>query len=214
MLFGSRHDAGEKLGHRLLDEGMEADVVIGLPRGGVVVAAEVARVMEYALEVLVVRKIGHPLHREFAVGALAEGEVVLLDEQSIGSSTVVREKLEEVIKEERERLWQYQLKFHQTGEFDFRDQAALIIDDGLATGATMEVAVRSARKQGARKVVVAVPVASVSAVERLKTVADDIVALIVDRHFEAVGEYYGKFSQTTDEEVLDLLRGEHASHRS
>lgn len=213
MLFGSRHDAGEKLGYRLLDKGVKADVVVGLPRGGVVVAAGVARVLECPLEVLVVRKIGHPLHREFAVGALAEGGVVLLDERSIGSSVVVRAKLDNVIKEEKERLWQYQLKFHQAGEFDPGGKAALIVDDGLATGATMEVAVQSARKQGAREVVVAVPVASVSAVERLKTVADDVIALVVDPRFEAVGEYYGEFSQTTDEEVLDLLRAEHANHQ-
>lgn len=214
MIFGSRHDAGEKLGHRLLGQGVEADVVIGLPRGGVVVAAEVARVLACPLEVVVVRKIGHPLHREFAVGALAEGGVVLLDERSIGPSVAVRAKLEGVIREEKERLWQYQLKFHPAGEFDFRARAALIVDDGLATGATMEVAARSVRKQGAREVVVAVPVASVSAVERLKAVADEVIALIVDRRFEAVGEYYEKFSQTTDEEVLELLRGEHANHRN
>jgi putative phosphoribosyl transferase len=212
MPFASRHDAGEKLGRRLLGEGVRADVIVGLPRGGVVVAAQVARVLGCPLEVLVVRKIGHPLHREFAVGALAEGGVVALDEQSIGANPIVRAKLAKIIKEEKEQLRQYELKFHPTGESDFRGRAVLIVDDGLATGATMEVAVQSARKQGVREVIVAVPVASTSAVHRLKNVADEVISLIVDPRFEAVGEHYAKFSQTTDEEVLDLLRTEHANH--
>lgn len=212
MSFGSRFDAGERLGRRLLDEGLKADIVVGLPRGGVVVASQVAHVLGCPLEVLVVRKIGHPLHREFAVGALAEGDVVLLDEGSIGPSAMVRAKLAEIIKEEKERLWQYQLKFHQAEAFDFRGRTALLVDDGLATGATMEAAVLSAKKRGVREVIVAVPVASTGAVRRLKSVADGLIALVVDPDFEAVGVYYEDFPQTTDEEVSSLLRAEHASH--
>jgi putative phosphoribosyl transferase len=212
MPFASRHDAGVKLGRHLLNEGVEVDVVVGLPRGGVVVAAEISHILQRPLEVLVVRKIGHPLHREFAVGAMAENDVVLLDERSLGSGIGVRARLAEVIKEEKERLWQYQLKFHQTGRFDFRDKRALIVDDGLATGATMEAAVASARKQGARKVIVAVPVASTSAIQRLEGVADDVLAVIVDPGFEAVGAYYVSFPQTEDGEVMELLRAEHVSH--
>lgn len=212
MPFASRQDAGEKLGRRLLDEGVEADLVVGLPRGGVVVAAEVAHVLRCPLDVLVVRKIGHPLHREFAVGAMAEGDVVLLDESTMSSNPGVRLRLEQVIKEEKERLWQYQIKFHETKGADFRDRTVLLVDDGLATGSTMEAAALSARKQGARKTIVAVPVASPSAFRRLKKVADEVFALVVDPGFEAVGVYYVKFSQTTDEEVLNQLRAEHANH--
>src|SRR5689334_11907334 len=198
MPFASRHDAGQKLGRYLLREGVEVDVVVGLPRGGVVVAAEVAHVFQKPLEVLAVRKVGHPLHREFAVGAIAENDVVLLDEKNIGSSLGVRAKLAEVIKEEKERLWQYQLKFHQGGRFDFHDKRALIVDDGLATGATMEAAVLSVRKQGARKVIVAVPVSSMSGIQRLEGVADDVLAVAIDPDFEAVGVYYASFPQNTD----------------
>ena len=212
MLFASRQDAGQKLGRHLLNEGVEGDIVVGLPRGGVVVAAEAAHLLERALETLVVRKIGHPLHREFAVGAMAEGDVVLLDEKTIGSNPVIRARLAEVIHEEKERLWQYQLKFHQGGKFDFRDKSVLLVDDGLATGSTMEAAVMSARRQGALKTFVAVPVASTNAIERLQNAADDVFALVVDPDFEAVGAYYTAFSQTTDEEVLGLLGNEHAHH--
>jgi putative phosphoribosyl transferase len=212
MSFMSRHDAGQKLGRHLLDKGVEVDVVVGLPRGGAVVAAEVAHVLQHPLEVLVVRKIGHPLQREFAVGALAENDIVLLDESTIGSSASARAKLAEVIKEEKERLWQYQLMFHQAGRFEFRDKTALIVDDGLATGATTEAAVLSAKKQGAKKVFVAVPVGSVSGIQRLKRVANGVIALVVDPGFEAVGAYYATFPQTTDEEVMDLLKAEHAHY--
>jgi putative phosphoribosyl transferase len=210
MAFTSRQDAGKRLGRHLLNERLETDVVVGLPRGGVVVAAEVARVLHRPLEALVVRKVGHPLHREFAVGALAENDVLLLDMQSVGAGKTTPGALAEIIREEKERLWQNQMKFHQGGRFDFGGKAVMLVDDGLATGATMEAAVLSARKQGARKVIVAVPVASVSAMQRLKKVADGVIAFIVDSGFEAVGAYYESFSQTEDDEVVDLLKAEHA----
>jgi predicted phosphoribosyltransferase len=212
MSFASRQDAGQKLGRLLLDEGVEVDVVVGLPRGGVVVAAEVAHLLQRPLEVLIVRKIGHPLHREFAVGAMAENDVVLLDDQTIGAHEGVRVKLQEVIQEERERLRQYQLKFHQSQKFDFSRKAVVLVDDGLATGATMEAAVLSAKKQGAEKVVVAVPVASTSSVLKLEHLVNGVFAIITDPGFEAVGAYYERFPQTSDDEVLDLLRAEHTHH--
>src|SRR5205807_6820909 len=144
MVFASREDAGQRLGQWLRDRRVEADVVLGLPRGGVVVAAEVARVLGVALDVLIVRKIGHPLHREFAVGALAEGGVVVLDEAVIGDNPIVRAELEEVIREEQDRLRSYEERFHRAGAAARRGKAVLLVDDGLATGATTEAAVLSA----------------------------------------------------------------------
>jgi putative phosphoribosyl transferase len=206
MVFASREDAGQRLGQWLRDRGVEADVVLGLPRGGVVVAAEVARVLRVPLDVLIVRKIGHPLHREFAVGALAEGGVVVLDEAVIGSNPIIRAELEEVIREEQERLRSYEERFHRAGAAALNGKAVLLVDDGLATGATTEAAVLSARKHSARRITVAAPVASTSAVERLSRVADDVLALYVDPDFDAVGRYYEVFSQTTDAEVMGLLK--------
>ena len=205
-MFASRQEAGQKLGRRLKADGLQADIVLGLPRGGVVVAAEVARVLQLPLDVLIVRKVGHPYHREFAVGALAECDVVILDEASLASSPVSREELEEVIAEENERLRLYQAKFQREGAHPLGAKTVLLVDDGLATGATCEAAVLSARKQGAQAVIVTAPVASRQAVERLERVADKVVALLVDPDFDAVGRYYEVFAQTTDEEVLDLLR--------
>lgn len=206
MVFASREDAGQKLGRFLKEQAVEADLVLGLPRGGVIVAAEVARLLGRPLDVLIVRKIGHPLHREFAVGALAENDVVLIDEAVLGDNPFVRAELAGIIAEEKERLHRYQATFHSRGVAAFQDQAVLLVDDGLATGATTQAAVLSARKQGARRITVAAPVASTRAVERLQRVADTVRVLYTDPDFDAVGRYYDQFLQTTDEEVLERLQ--------
>jgi putative phosphoribosyl transferase len=206
MTFASRKDAGIRLGGLLRDEGVAVDLVLGLPRGGVVVAAEVARVLQKPLDVLVVRKIGHPWYREFAVGALAEPDVVILDEDSLSRNPVGRAQLNGVIAEETERLRQYQAEFHREGLPGLAGKSIVLVDDGLATGATMEAAVRAAKKQDAGSVIVAVPVASTHATQRLEGVANDVKALLVDEDFQAVGQYYAEFSQTGDEEVLALLQ--------
>jgi putative phosphoribosyl transferase len=206
VMFASREDAGLRLGVCLQEQRVRADLVLGLPRGGVVVAAGAAHALHLPLDVLVVRKIGHPWHREFAVGALAENGVVVLDENAVGSNPKVRAELEGVIQEEKERLRSYQARFHPKGAPDLRGKAVLLVDDGLATGATTEAAVLSARKRDASTIVVAAPVASTTAVDRLARVADEVRVLCVDPDFDAVGRYYDVFSQTTDEEVLEVLR--------
>jgi len=206
-MFASREDAGRRLGYFLKDEGTEADLVLGLPRGGVVVAAEVAHILNRPLDTWIVRKIGHPLHREFAIGALAENGVVVLDEAIVQRNSLIRSDLAEIIREEKERLRAYMAKFHREHPPDVSGKSVLLVDDGLATGATTEAAVLSVRKQNAKRIVVAAPVASTNAVERMQRVADHVQALLVDPDFDAVGRYYQEFSQTTDDEVLELLRG-------
>jgi len=206
MTFASREEAGRRLGHLLRAEGVEVGIVLGLPRGGVIVAAEVARELERPLDVLIVRKIGHPLHREFAVGALAEPDVVILDEHSLGGNPVARSQLDGVIAEETKRLKEYRAKFHGGGVPELGGKTVLLVDDGLATGATTAAAVLAARKRNAARIIVATPVASIGAFERLKRMADDVKALLVDPDFEAVGQYYEVFDQTSDEEVLAALR--------
>ena len=206
-MFASREDAGLNLGRCLQDQRVRADLVLGLPRGGVVVASGVAQALHQPLDVLVVRKIGHPRHREFAVGALAENGVTALDEDAIETNAVVRAELEAVIETEQELLRSYQARFHPKGAPALVGKTVLLVDDGLATGATMEAAVLSVRKQSALSILVAAPVASSDAVERLARVADEVRVLSMDPDFEAVGRYYDVFAQTTDEEVLELLRG-------
>jgi len=206
MTFASRTEAGQRLGRYLAEQNIRADLVSGLPRGGVVVAAEVARILQCPLDVLVVRKIGHPGHREFAVGALAEDSTLVLDEEVINRTGVSPADLKEVLTEETERLMEYQARLLRPNRPLLKDKIVLIVDDGLATGATTKAAVRSAKNRGASQVIVAAPVASDNALERLGSVADKVVALVVDPEFDAVGRYYRSFPQTTDEEVEAILR--------
>jgi predicted phosphoribosyltransferase len=207
MVFASRESAGQMLGRSLKEQNVCADLVLGLPRGGVIVAAEVAHVLQSPWEVLIVRKIGHPLHREFALGAMAENDVVVLDSAAISRNPLLQIELEHIIQEEKQRLHEYQIRFRQ-GPLDLNRKSVLLVDDGLATGWTTEAGVLSARKQNAARVIVAAPVASTHAVERLQKVADEVWCLIVDAEFDAVGHYYEVFSQTTDAEVLELLHAE------
>jgi len=211
MSFASRQDAGQQLGQHLLNEGVRVDVVAGLPRGGVLVAAEVAHALHAPLGVLVVRKIGHPQQREFAVGALAENDVVLLDDHALGSNETARGMIQDVVREERERLLQYQ-KLFRVEAIDFYDKSVLLVDDGLATGRTMQAAVMAARRKGAKQIMVAVPVASTRAIELLEGVTNGVFRLVVGPDFEAVGAYYQSFPQTSDEEVVGVLRAERAHH--
>jgi len=206
MRFASRQDAGRQLAGFLQKRGVSADIVLGLPRGGVVVAAEIARGLRLPLDVLVVRKIGHPLQREFAVGALAEPGVIFLHEESLQANPFVRSALDHVVAEERNRLDDYGRKFHLFGMPSLEGKDVLLVDDGLATGATAEVAALSARQRAARRVLIAAPVASTDAVQRLRRVADAVEVLSIDEDFQAVGQYYEEFSQTTDDEVISLLQ--------
>jgi putative phosphoribosyl transferase len=204
--FASRQDAGRQLGVFLRQRGISADGVLGLPRGGVVVAAAVARALRRPLDVLVVRKIGHPWQREFAVGALAEPDVVIFDQSFQWENPRARAELEDVIAEEWERLREYRLQFHHPDAVVLEGRTVLLVDDGLATGATAEAAVISARRQKARRVILAAPVASTQAVERLRRAADQVEVLFAAPDFGAVGQYYAEFSQTSDAEVRELLR--------
>jgi len=206
MRFASRTDAGQRLGQRLLELDLKADWVLGLPRGGVVVAAEVARALQRPLDVLIVRKIGHPWQREFAIGALAEPDVVIFDKSFKWKNPLARMELDDVIAEEKERLREYRSQFHRSAVPALEGKVILLVDDGLATGATAEAAVLSAKQRKARRVIIAAPVASTNAVERLRRVADEVAVLFTDANFEAVGQYYDEFSQTSDDEVMALLR--------
>ena len=206
-MFASREDAGLKLGRCLQDQGVRADLVLGLPRGGVVVAAKVARALHLPLDVLLVRKIGHPRQREFAVGALAENGVTVLDEDVIwrerggprGAGGSYRRGEGAAAQLPGPRFIPRALRFSQA-----RPCCSWTMVSRPARPRRRRCL--SARKQNALSIVVAAPVASTQAVERLARVADEVRVLQMDPDFEAVGRYYDVFAQTTDEEVLELLR--------
>jgi putative phosphoribosyl transferase len=206
MIFNDRTEAGRRLAERLEPFRGEDVVVLGLPRGGLPVAFEVARALDAPLDVIVVRKLGVPYQPELALGAIGEGDVRVLDERITGQVRLPTEDLAEVERVERAELLRRVDKFRSGRErIPLTGRTALIVDDGLATGSTARAACRVARAQGAARVILAVPVGAADAVRMLQHEADDVVCLEAPARFMAVGQWYSDFRQTTDREVADLL---------
>jgi putative phosphoribosyl transferase len=206
-MYVDRADAGRALANSLAHLRAAPDaIVLGLPRGGVPVAYEVARALDLPLDVLVVRKLGLPQQPELAMGAIASGGALVVNDEVVhylggrhDAFDAVRAH-EQVELERRERDYRgARPPLEATG------RTAILVDDGLATGATMEAAVRALKSLGARRVVVAVPVASQEALERIEALADEVVCLAAPPFFSAVGQWYADFGQTEDAEVRDLL---------
>lgn len=206
--FRDRAEAGRALAGRLVG-GFAGDpgvIVLALPRGGVPVAAEVARALGAPLDVLLVRKLGVPGREELAMGAIASGGVRVVNREVVGALRIAPEDFERVAREEAEELARREAAYRNDLPWpDLRGRAVILIDDGLATGSTMRAAVGAARSQGPRRVVVAVPTAAPSTCEELRTIADDCVCILTPEPFQAVGLWYEDFSQTTDAEVRALL---------
>jgi putative phosphoribosyl transferase len=206
-IFEDRVDAGCALARSLASfDGARDAIVIGLPRGGVPVAAEIARALDLPLDVLVVRKLGLPWQPELAMGAIASGGAMVLNEDVLRHASFGEEVLGQVKRREISELERRERAFRGTRPpLDVSGRTVIVVDDGLATGATMEAAVRALRILGAARVVVAVPVASVEARERIAALADEIHVLETPRYFSAVGQWYRNFDQTSDSEVSELL---------
>jgi predicted phosphoribosyltransferase len=207
--FQDRRDAGRQLAQRLEQLRDEHPVVLGLARGGVPVAAEVARELEAPLDVIVVRKLGVPLHRELAFGALGENGVQYLNSALVDQLGLTSEEIAEVVSTEIDELI-HRVALYRANcpEIELARRTVIIVDDGLATGATARAACDVAHARGATRVILAVPVASPEAFNQVTTHADQVVSLLTPRNFSAVGEWYETFDQTDNEEVIELLRSQ------
>jgi predicted phosphoribosyltransferase len=182
-------------------------VVLGLPRGGVPVAEQVARALGAPLDVLPVRKVGLPSHPELAIGAIAAPKIVVHDSQALQYSGISMAEFERLAQRERAELARREhLYRHGMGPLSLTALDVVLVDDGIATGATMMAAARAARAMNAKSITVAAPVASAEAVERLRAEVDRLVILETPAMFLAVGEWYGQFEPTSDEEVCGCLR--------
>jgi predicted phosphoribosyltransferase len=200
-------DAGQVLALELRAYGGRPDVVVlGLPRGGVPVAREVATALGATLDVLVVRKLGVPGHPELAMGAIAPGGVRVLNANVVHSLGISPSTIDEVAREEAAELERRQRLYRGDRPFPkLADQVVIVVDDGLATGATMRAAVAALRADRPRRLVVAVPVGARSTCRDLSEEADDVVCARTPALFQAVGQWYRDFSPTTDEEIRRLL---------
>jgi putative phosphoribosyl transferase len=206
MRFQDRTDAGRQLAWRLQQLRLEAPVVVGLPRGGVPVAAEVAHTLEAPLDVLVVRKLGCPWQPELALGALGEAGAMVLNPALITGIGLAPEDLADVIRAERGELERRLARYRgNRPAVPVRGRTVVVVDDGLATGATARAAIQVLRRRGAARIVLAAPVAPPETVKALGGVADEVVTLATPRAFLAIGQFYDDFTQTSDQDVTRLL---------
>jgi len=206
MLFANRVDAGRLLAAELQHLNGESVMVLGLPRGGVPVALEVARALGAPLDVIVVRKLGVPSQPELAMGAIGEGGARVINVEIMRLAQISSQQLGEVEDRERIELDRRTTRFRGSRpRLSLVGRTALIVDDGIATGSTARAACQVARAQGATRVVFAVPVAPRDWTDRLGDDANELVCLETPRSFHAVGEFYDDFTATTDGEVIDCL---------
>ena len=205
-LFQDRRDAGRQLAAALASYRKNEPVVLALPRGGVPVAYEVARALNAPLDVFLVRKLGVPGHEELAMGAIASGGVRVVNEEIVAAAGIEEQQIEAVAKRERAELERRERTYRGARDpVDVEGKTAIVVDDGLATGATMRAAVAALRSMAPEMVVVGVPTAAPPVRDDLARRADEVVCVIAPEPFGAVGFWYEDFAQTTDDEIRTLL---------
>ncbi|HAU1638724.1 TPA: phosphoribosyltransferase [Legionella pneumophila] len=205
--FQDRYQAGQLLGYKLKSYANRNDVIVlALPRGGVPVAAMISEVINAPLDLMIVRKLGVPGHEELAFGALASNKITVYNEELLQYLQLSQKDINQVISQEEKELARRNRTYRGDKPFpDLKNKIVILVDDGIATGASMRVAVLALRKESPKKIIVAVPVAPEDMNDIMKNVADEYVCLISPLSFNAVGLWYEDFSQTEDEEVLYLL---------
>lgn len=206
--FQNRVDAGRQLAGQLDQYVDEPDVlVLGLPRGGVPVAAEVARTLPAPLDILLVRKLGVPGREELAFGAIATGGARVLNEDVVGFSGISSEEIEPIVRREQAELDRREREYRGNRPSPpIQDHTVILVDDGLATGATMRAAVAATRQLQPTRIVVAVPAGSPEAIRELEREADEVTSIITPDPYYSVGTWYEDFAQVTDDDVRSLLQ--------
>lgn len=207
MRYQNRTEAGQQLGQTLAETyGQQSDVIVlGLPRGGVPVAYEVAQTLNAPLDVLIVRKLGVPGHEEMAMGAITADGDRILNRAVIRQLDIGDEAIETVARREQQELQRRQAAYRQTSPSQLTGKTVILVDDGMATGASMMAAVLAVKNQNPTQLVVAVPVASPTTCSYFEPEVDEVVCLASPEPFRAVGAWYVEFPQTSDNEVQDYL---------
>jgi len=208
MIFKNRKDAGEKLIPKLIQyKNKPGIVILALPRGGVVTAAEIVRKLNLPLDLVVPRKIGAPGNPEFAIGAIAEDGVGIFDNEIIAAYNIGQEYIKnEVEKEKKEAERRLKVYRGKRLPLNLEDKTVILVDDGVATGSTMRAAIRSVKKKKAKKIIVAIPTIAQDTLKKIQEEVDEVIYLKAPLFFGAVGAFYEDFAQTEDKEVIDIIR--------
>lgn len=206
MVFQDRHDAGQQLAIALRDRGITADIVLAIPRGGLPLGHEVAIALDTPLDIIVARKMGAPNNPEYAIGAVSADGSVWLNETAISQLSVHDDYIERSRQTEAENAQTKAARYRgEALEPELADKSVIIVDDGVATGATARACVLQARNAGASRVVLAIPVGPPDSIRALSAMADEVVWLETPSAFRAVGQFYRDFGQVTDEEAMEYL---------
>ncbi|KTC91062.1 phosphoribosyltransferase [Fluoribacter dumoffii] len=208
MNYDDRYQAGRVLADSLKDYAKRTDVIIlALPRGGVPVGYEIANKLSLPLDIFIVRKLGVPGHEELAMGAIASGEVTVFNDEIVNMLHIQKDAIKRIQKSEQEELSRRELLYRGQKPFpELTGKTVILVDDGIATGYTMRAAIAALKQKKPIKIIVAVPVAAQSTCDEIASLVDEIICPMRPVNFYAVGLWYNNFSQTTDEEVMELLR--------
>lgn len=213
MIFEDRPQAGTELAGHLKHLREKSPIVLALPRGGVVVAYPVARALEAPLEVIIARKLGAPGHEEFGFGAIGPGGVRVINESAARYLGLTPADIDRVARRELAEMNRRTQKYQQQRRpVDLAGRTVVLVDDGLATGVTARAAIVAIRQKQPEKIVLAVPVAPAETVQELSPEVDELVCLATPPNFQAIGQWYARFDQVSDDEVLDLLERAHYEH--
>jgi putative phosphoribosyl transferase len=205
-MFENRADAGRRLAEQLKPYHKENPLILALPRGGVPIGYEVAKALHAPLDVFVVRKVGSPWNPEYGIGAVASG-VLVLDKASLQELGITPYEVQDIIEREQEELNRRQRLYRESEDFPtLTDKTVILVDDGVATGVTIRVAIQAIKQLKPKKLILAVPVGARETVMLLRKQVDDLICLEMPSHFFAVGSHYIKFPQVSDEEVITLLK--------
>ncbi len=206
MLFKDRIQAGQKLAEKLLEYKDKNVIILAIPRGGVVVAYEIAKVLNAPLDLIIPRKIGAPYQPELAIGAITQDGTIILNEDIVSYLPIPENYIKNEAERQKKEIERRLIKYRGNAiEPNLENKIVIIVDDGIATGATMLAAIASIRKKKPSKIVVAIPVAPPESLEKIKEYADEIICLQTPEPFFAIGQFYERFEQLEDEEVINIL---------
>ncbi|SFC48108.1 phosphoribosyltransferase [Clostridium uliginosum] len=206
-MFIDREDAGEKLSIELEKFKDENPIVLAIPRGGIVTAYETIKKFRFEWDLIIPRKIGSPHNKEIAIGAVSLDGTYLLNEEFIDMLNISEEYIKKEVFEQTEEIKRRLNKYKGNENFPHvKNKTVIIIDDGIATGFTIQAAIKSIKKHDAKKIILAVPVAPQDTISLLEKIVDEVICLFIPNEFYAVGSYYKSFEQTTDEEVFNIVR--------